>query len=540
MGKGKALERPRSAVRRERRARSARPALAADARRQTLDETLDLAPQSRRAANLYLALAAVAVLALYLAIRLAAREPWDYDEYYHVGVAREMRHHFPLRAFPWTPFSILADAFADKEPLFHALLLPFAGWGLERATLAGVLLGQIGVIAAFAYALRRLRVPGAAGYLLALSGLGSMFALRLEMCRPHVWMITFSVLILALLLGRARLLTLAIVAAVFGLVHVGGWIAIFYAAAWTVVGWRMAGERGRALWGPLVAVTSGFVAGQLVHPNFPANLRLLWTQNVLVPLHSLGAGSAALTRTLGTELKPPPPDLLAMQWPAFAVLALAGLALLRRPALRTRETITLALLALAFLGVATFALSRFFEVGAPLALLALALVAREAVRQRVRLPFPGDRLAAGLGLLVAGLFTVWSVLSLGFGVSYPDEMARWLGTNGAPGEVVFTAQWADSEPLFYYAPQLRSLTVLDPTFFYAKDPALFADYARIAYGESGDPVGEIERRFGARWVTVWKVPAYKPLVVQFLRDRRARIQYNGDYYQVWRLTPGAS
>src|SRR6202035_3380750 len=155
---------------------------------------------------------------------------------------------------------------------------------------------------------------------------------------------------------------------------------------------------------------------------------------------------------------------------------LAAAALLRRPALRSREAVTLVLLALAFLGVACLALSRFFEVGAPLGL--LSLVAGEAARRRQPL-LPGGRLAAGLVLGIAALWTLGIVQTLGFGISYPDEMARWLGANGAPREVVFTAQWADSEPLFYYAPQLRSLVVLDPTFLYAQDPARFEDYARI-------------------------------------------------------------
>src|SRR6202035_409891 len=195
---------------------------------------------SKRAGSL-LALAAAAVAAVLLAIRVAAPQPWDYDEYYHLGMARELRHHFPLRAFPWTPFSVLAHRFADKEPLFHALLMPFAGLSIERATLAGVLLGQVGFVLACAFFLRRLRVPAAPWFLLALTGLGPMFILRLEMCRPHVWMITFSIFLLALLFGRARLVVLAVASALFGLVHAGGWIGILYAAVWAAVSWRMGG-----------------------------------------------------------------------------------------------------------------------------------------------------------------------------------------------------------------------------------------------------------------------------------------------------------
>ena len=51
---------------------------------------------------------------------------------------------------------------------------------------------------------------------------------------------------------------------------------------------------------------------------------------------------------------------------------------------------------------------------------------------------------------------------------------------GGEGERVFTAQWGDSAPLFYFAPQLESLVVLDPTFFLAKDPELFETYVTSA------------------------------------------------------------
>src|SRR5262245_55593633 len=77
------------------------------------------APASSRAALARLALAGLAALLFLSSARLGSPRPWSYDEYYHLGVAREMTHHFPLRSFPWTPYSVLADHFADKDFLFH-------------------------------------------------------------------------------------------------------------------------------------------------------------------------------------------------------------------------------------------------------------------------------------------------------------------------------------------------------------------------------------------------------------------------------------
>jgi hypothetical protein len=48
-------------------------------------------------------------------------------------------------------------------------------------------------------------------------------------------------------------------------------------------------------------------------------------------------------------------------------------------------------------------------------------------------------------------------------------------------------------------------------------------------------VGEIERRFGARYLTLWKAPAFLPLARQLRGDRRAAMIYQDRFYEVWEL-----
>src|SRR5262245_18935886 len=185
------------------------------------------APQQAGHASLgWLLGAGGAVLAFYAALRIGVDLPWGYDDYYHLGVARELGRRFPLRAFPWTAFSVLADHFADQEVLFHVLLLPIVRLPISKAALIGALLGQAFLIGSMAWFLRSQRVPGAAGWLLSLAALGPFFVLRIEQLRPHVWMLGFSVLVLGLLFRGARLWTLAAVCAVFGLTHTAGWLSI--------------------------------------------------------------------------------------------------------------------------------------------------------------------------------------------------------------------------------------------------------------------------------------------------------------------------
>jgi hypothetical protein len=521
---------------------------------------------------LWLGLAGAAVALFYLSARIAARAPWSYDEYYHLGMARELRAHFPLRSFPWTPFSLVSEHFADGVPLFHLALMPFAGLPLEWAGLAGVALGQLFVLACLGVVLWRLRLRHAWAYMLGMATLGSLFAMRFDMCRPQLLLGGFSLLFLGLLVTGARPWVLAAVAAVFGLAHAGGWIAIFYAAVWAVAGWltpafpsgrgtaRVRGAAGtagagggaaprgapapadptapsgdrRLLWRPVLWVAAGWIAGQLIHPNFPYNLRLMVLANLVVPFEASPAGNAALRSQIGEELAPPGLGVLAEQWTLFLAPLLAAAALLRERRLRTRATVTSVAVTVAFLLVGSLLLRRMLEVGAPLGILALAAVAAERRRQGLGGLLGGwTSWAAAAALLVGTLWTAATVRLYEFGrVSAPQEMARWLGEHGRPGERVFTAQWADSAPLFYSAPRLQSLVALDPTLFFAKDPRLFQLYVDLVQGRRPDAARLVRQRFGARWVTLWQAPVYERFAEQLVATPGVRLVYRDPSYVI--------
>lgn len=466
-----------------------------------------------------LVLAGAAVVLLFFGARLQNPQPWSYDEYYHLGLAREMlASGLRMQSFHWTPFSLAYDHFADGEPLFHLLLLPFARLPLQTAGLFGVLLGQVFLVGAFAAALWIVRAPRPWWFVLALGGLGTLFAQRMEMCRPHVWLIGFSALVAALLVER-RWRALFVACALFALTHAGAWIAIPLAVLWALCGLIVPREGGepRIPWQPIAAAAGGWLLGQLIHPDVPENFRLFAITNFVIPFQATAAGDAALRSQLGTELSPPGAGLLLEQWPAFIAPMLVALALLFQPRVRSRATLTVGLASLAFLLAGSFAIRRFFELGAPLALLALALVVREWQARRLPSPLPGwERLLAGAAIVLGILWTSVALRSHGVqDASAPLGMAAWLGEHGKAGERVFTAQWGDSAPLFYFAPQLQSLVALDPTAFYLKDPELFAAYVNVVSGQDPEPARTIRERFGARWVTI---PPY--LYPQFL-DRLA-------------------
>jgi hypothetical protein len=464
-------------------------------------------------------------------LRLLAPNPWDYDEYFHVGLARELHGGMP-ESFRWTPFSLAYERFADKELLFHVLLMPFSGLPIEQASLAGAVLGQILVVGAFAWVLWRLRVAYAPVYLLALTAMGTTFVSRMAMCRPHFGEIGFSVLFLGLLLLEAPPLALGVVAAVFGLFHASGWLPIAFAALWFLAARFDPAAPPRRRWLDVAAAGLGWAVGQCLHPAFPHNFRLLWVQNITV-LSKATAGEQALRSQIGSELQPMESRLVPDQWPVLLAAAVLVVLLATRPAWRQPRVLLIAGLGMLALFSGLFLWLRFFELAAPLTLLAIAvgstLPAGVARWKMARTTLAGIVVL----ILVANVFTFKRLRDYHTGqYALPRAMAEWLAENGRPGERVFTANWADSAPLFYYAPHLQSLVTLDPTFFLIADPERFRLYASLVRGREAEPARAIREHFGARWVTVWKVPAYKSFATELVRSGQATIAFADPFYLV--------
>jgi hypothetical protein len=494
--------------------------------------------------------AAAAAIGYFTLLRLLAPNPWDYDEYFHVGLARELHNGMPA-SFHWTPFSLAYEHFADKELLFHALLMPFSGLPIERAALAGALLGQLLVVGAFAWVLWRLRVAYAPLYLLALTAMGVTFVSRMAMCRPHHGEIGFTILFLGLLVLEAPPLALAAVAAVFGLFHASGWLPIAFSLLWllaarldptattTTTATTATSKTPRRRWLDVAATGLGWTLGQCLHPAFPYNLRLLWIQNVTV-LTKAAAGGQALRSQIGSELQPMATRLVPDQWPALLAAAVLFFLLATRPAWRRPQVLLIAGLAMLALFTGLFLWLRFFELGAPLTLLAIAVGSRQPeipARRRRAMPAASVKapLMGAVALILVGSLFSFSRLRNHYHtgeIALPRGMAEWLAEHGRPGDRVFTANWADSEPLFYYAPRLQSLVALDPTFFLIADPERFRLYADIVQGREVDSVRAIREQFGARWVTVWRFPAHKALATRLLRSGQATVAFADPYYLV--------
>src|SRR5512138_1145758 len=204
--------------------------------------------------------------------------PYDADTAYHVAVGRLIREHGILRAFPWTPFSWLADHYADKEELFHLLLAPLSGldW-IVASRIAGTVLGTV-LLTVFWLLLRRERVRWAGLWVVAALASSGYFAVRFAIVRPHLLSIPLA-LAIAWAAARRRLALLFLLSLLYPLCYVGWHVALGLAVL-AELARALSGERPS--WKPAAAAAGGLALGVLIHPNFPAIVQLFWIQNARI------------------------------------------------------------------------------------------------------------------------------------------------------------------------------------------------------------------------------------------------------------------
>jgi hypothetical protein len=429
----------------------------------------------------YLALAAL------LQFRIVSI-PYDADTAYHVAVGRLIREHGILREFPWTPFSWLADHYADKELLFHLLFVPLAeiDW-ITAARTVGTLTGAGALLALYLV----LRAEGVrfAGVWAALPLLASdVFLFRFALVRPHLLSLALAPIVLWAA-ARGRLAFLAVAS---------------FAYPWAYVAWQLpvvlAGlaELSRLLsreplrWRTL-AVAAGAVAfGVALHPNGLNLVRFNWIVLVEVLFRHAWGGGEVLD--LGDEFLPFTPAQWVRWLLASLALAVAAAALAWRARRTGSVPLAFALGALAF-GALTLRTARFAEYFVPFSVAAFAVASR-TVRWKPLLPA-----VAAACLAYAGKPALETLEGLGAKEERtPTALAAWLQARIPPGAQVFTCGWGHTGTLMLALPERRFLVALDPTLMYVKDPDLYRRWMRLQREAPPGLAREIRERFGASFV----------------------------------------
>lgn len=429
---------------------------------------------------------AAAFLVVGATLQCHTGAPLDADTAYHVAVGRLIRAHGILHAFPWTPFSWLANHYADKELAFHLALAAVGNlpW-ITAARIVGALWGAAALLALFLILrAERVRWPG----LWALLPLcaSTVFLFRFVLVRPHVASIALAPVVLWACVRR-RLVIVALVSALYPWFYVGWTLAVAMAVIAEVA---RAVTRERPTLTPIAVVLGGVVVGIALHPNAANLVRFTWIQSVDVLLRGAWGGDAVLE--LGDEFR----AFSAGEWAKWLLGAAGAAAVGAALSWPSRDVMTRAfsIAALCFCAM-TLRTARFAEYFVPFSIVALALGSR-TVRWRW---FP---VAAAAALALYATPTTAKFLDDAAQATedLPPAVGAQLAAAIPPGSQVFTCGWGHTGTMMLALPERRFIVALDPTFFYVNDPDLYRLWYSLPRAPPGHPAAIIREKFGARFV----------------------------------------
>jgi hypothetical protein len=459
----------------------------------------------------------------------------DFDGYYHIGWSAQLRqgigaHRLPQ--FTWLPLTTLnARDYVDHHFLFHVLQIPFTFFSDVRtgAKISAWLFASLALISCYWLIIRyRIRYPLL--WLVALLGCSAPFLFRMSMTKAMSVSIVLLITGIHLLFQRKYLWLLPL-AFFFTLTYDMFVLLGLVAALWTAV---LAWSERRFEWRPLAWVTVGIVAGTIINPYFPHNVRLL-SEHFLMKFTAKGFSTA-----VGQEWYPYESWDFARNCAIAFVSMVAGyIAFNPQDRKRTAQPLFFLLFSTILL-VANARYRRFAEYWPPFAVL-FAAFALQHVFERARSVYgnlPADMLDELEPYLdspanvpphpSATATNAWSeahktfaasivavllmVPMVGMIVAETREIATtaphdkyrkgidWMRTHVPAGQVVFNTDWDDFPKLFYYDPTHAYVSGLDPTYLYDRDQALSVLYEDITLGRNKDPGPAIRDRFGARYV----------------------------------------
>ena len=460
-------------------------------------------PSSRGWFVLQLLLVTLAACSVLAFVQGSAPGIYEYDGPYHIRYAELLRHDLAAgrgfsHEFPWWQETFLREHWADKDFLYHLLLIPFTFGDLDvGGKTASIAFGTTMFVCIF-LSMRWLRVPAAWIWTLALLVSSTMLLYRAGLLRSHVVAISIAVLGTAAIVRERRLGT-AVASAAYAYTHTGWHLLPGFALLYDAIGSLL---RRRARFDATAFSLMGTAVAVVLNPYFPANLRLWWVQNVDVLVMAWSPSSPNLS--LGTEYLPASATLLLYYNFGPALFTLAGI-LLALGAWRgglgaAAVPLTFGAVTLGFLAL-SLASRRFIEFWASFSVVFAATTAGWFMESRG--PSQPSRLRAVL--VTAAITVVFTalgahniteahrVISDDPGRIYKN-CAEWIRDNVPADQTVFTTDWDEFPELFLVAPRQRYLVGLDPTFMYVTNPArwrLWRGVVELPAASIYDPIAAI-------------------------------------------------
>jgi len=317
-----------------------------------------------------------------------------------------------------------------------------------------------------------------------------------------------------------------IITFIYCLIHVSGPYMFLYAALVELVRYFSSRRFSfKSLWVTALAIAIAY----LVHPNFPNNILVFYLNSIMVPIYSMKWGLE-----LGAEFFPISTREYLLSYPflVLSIILIPVIAVFLRPKATLRTQVFL-LLSLAYF-VFSFLSRRYIAHGYPLMLLSLASYIRDYSEGSVEktevinfkpLLYPGLIFLFVLGL-ISGISTYNNLRQFAFVTrvydSHYEAVGEFFKQNIPQGELVFHANWSDSQYFIGIDPDNDYFVTLDPIYMVYYDRNLYNLYREVSFGRAKDPYDTLKYIFGVKYGYAGK-NYFGGLIEQIRGDSRFKI-----------------
>jgi len=461
------------------------------------------------------------------------------DGYLHIRMAKFIQDYGLKYNFHWARYSTFAKNFADKDFLYHILLIPFAQFSKDifvGAKLSAVFFGVLFLIVFFIILRLYTLKPLVPFFLLALLISDRFFYL---FCWPRQMILVVALTIFGIhFLIEEKPWPVFMITFIYCLMHVSGPYMLLYAMLTEVTRYirsRRFNFKSPGVTGLAIAVA------YLVHPNFPNNILVFYLNAIMVPVYSMKWGIE-----LGAEFFPLSTREYLLSYP-FLILAIVSIFLLAvflRPKATLRTQVFLVHSSVFF--IFSFLSQRYIAHGYPLMLLSLASYiqdyAKEGAPQEDLLRLkPLLRLVivflCGLGIIF-GISTYKNLRQFAFMHkvfdSHYETVGRFFRQNIPKGELIFHANWSDSQYFIGVDPDNDYFVTFDPTYMFYYNRQLYNLYRDVSFGRTKDPYDVLKNTFKAKYGYAGK-NFFGGLIEQVRKDPRFKVLGEDELGAVFKL-----
>ncbi len=470
----------------------------------------------------------------------------DPDSFYHAKIINLISQQGIIHNFTWLPFTTLNDIYIDHHLLYHLLLVPFSFVidPLLLVKIAAVFLAS-SFIVLFQWLLDKFKIKYSFIYTLILLT-SYQFIFRLNLAKVPALSLIVLLLFIYLLFQQTKkwswsLFILSFIYVWFyGAWVIGLFLVVLYVGLDNFFNYLKHQKQNYKV---LLSSLSGFIAGLILNPYFPTNLKFYYQQIFQIGLVNykdiVGVGGEWYGLSIFNFIQH---NLIIL-----IIFLLASLTLvIYKKKYQVQQWFLFVISSLFF--VLTLKSQRAIEYFVPLALIFSALIfnkinIKEKINDFIKNVTHGKLIARVLIVLLLLYLPIiflgnYQGLKITLGTNYNFNTFKnsmsWLAEHTQPGEIIFHDRWDDWPVFFYYNSYNRYIIGLDPTFMYFKDKDKYNSWRQIKNGQIKRPCLLIHQKFNSQYIFIKK--GNQLLKKNISHDQYCHLVYQDQDGSIYKIT----